>query len=343
MTDYYKVLEVSESADQETIKKSYRKLALKYHPDKNSESGAEERFKKIAEAYDILSDPEKKRKYDNQKNGVHTNFSDIFEQHYGRRDPFTSWGFSNPQPPKGSSLNINLQINLYEVLNGVDKKVKIKRNKKCTPCSGTGAENGVSFQTCGMCNGSGFVSYNQNRGYVQINSVQACTSCSGRGKVILENCFNCSGAGLKSEEDIVEIRIPAGAADNMQFVIENKGDESPDGGKAGDLYIRIREIPDPNFIRRGIDLISSKQITFIDAVLGTNVEIQMPTGENVKAVVDPGTTPGTVLRFPNKGVPNLGYGGNGNFLVELHIKIPNNLNQDQKELLNELKENEIFQ
>lgn len=349
MNNYYKILGVSEDADLDTIKKSYRDLAKKYHPDRNKESGAEEKFKEISEAYEHLGDPIKKQKYDNSRK-FGGGFSDIFGGFYQNQsyDPFAAhYGAykQNTHKPQtnGTSLNITLQITLNEVLNGIEKKIKIKRDKKCKSCKGTGAEGGSSFQTCGGCNGSGYFAINQNRGFVQINSVQLCGGCKGTGKVILESCLDCSGKGLIKDEDIIEIKIPPGSSDGMQFIIEGKGDESKDGGKNGDLFVKIKELSDPLFIRKGIDLITSKQITFIDAVLGTNIEVLMPNGEYVKTVVDPGTVPGTVLKFSQKGIPNMGYGGKGDFLVELNVKVPDNLTEEQKKWLEDQRNNEIFQ
>jgi molecular chaperone DnaJ len=347
--DYYKILEVAEDADPETIKKSYRNLALKYHPDKNKSAEAEDKFKLISEAYGILGDPSKKSSYDLKRKGG-MNFDDIFS-HFGQRfntgrDPFNDhynvWK-TTTQNQKGTSLNITLQVNLNEVLNGVDKKIRIKREKKCISCSGSGAE-ASSFQNCAMCNGSGHISVTQNRGgFIQINSVQVCNACQGSGRVVLEACLDCFGHGLKKDEEVVEIKIPAGASDGMQFIVEGRGNDSKLGGKAGDLFVKIKEISDPTFIRKGIDLITSKEITFIDAVLGTNIDVILPTGESVTTIVDPGTIPGTVLKFAQKGVPNMGYGGKGDFLVELNVKIPSHLTDEEKEWLEEQRNNNIFQ
>ncbi len=349
MKDYYKILEVSENADAETIKKSYRSLALKYHPDKNNSTEAEEKFKMISEAYGVLGDTTKKNKYDSERMG-RSNFEDLFNQFNGRfnggGDPFNDhynvWK-TPQQAQKGTSLNITLNIILDEVLNGVEKRIKIKREKKCKSCSGTGSEGGTSFQKCGRCNGSGYFTLNQNRGFVQINSVQVCSDCHGSGKVTLESCLDCVGAGLIKGEEIIDIKIPAGASEGMQFVLEGKGNEAKGEGKTGDLYVKIKEIPDPIFIRKGIDIITKREISFIDAVLGTNIDVIIPSGDIVTTVVDPGTIPGTVLRFGQKGVPNIGYGNKGDFLIELNIKIPTDLSDDQKEWLTEQKENKIFQ
>lgn len=341
MEDYYKILGVEETADQEAIKKSYRKLAVKFHPDKNKEAGAEERFKKIAEAYGAIGDPEKRLKYDlDRKNKSFYNPFSGFEKRSPGFSGFGSW--STPTPSKGSSLNITIQMGLSDILNGVEKKIKLKRSKRCVTCSGTGAEGGRSFQTCGLCQGSGFVSMNQMRGYVQINSVQSCTVCNGTGRVVLENCFSCYGKGLNTQEDVVDIKIPAGASDGMQFIIEGKGNESTLGGGNGDLYVKVKEVEDPRFNRRGIDLISLKEISFIEAVLGTNKEIDLPSGEKVKAIIEEGTVPGTILKFSQGGIPNMGFGGRGDFLVEITVKIPRDLTQEEKEILESLKKLDKF-
>jgi molecular chaperone DnaJ len=340
------------SASQEDIRDAFRRLSKKYHPDRNKEPDAEERFKKITEAYENIGDPSKRQEYDRKRkfgdsffNYGPNDFSG-FNNNWNHTDPFASHyshgGGFTPEAPKGTSLNITLKLYLQDILKGVDKRIKIKRDKKCSPCSGTGSENGASFQTCGTCKGSGFVTINRTTGFVQMNSVRSCDSCGGLGRVVLEVCLYCLGNGLKSEEDIIDVNIPAGASDGMQFVVSGKGNEGKGNGKSGDLYVKIKEIFDPNFLRRGVDLISSKQITFIEAVLGTNIDVEMPDGEKVKAVVSPGTIPGTVLSFAQKGVPGLGYGGVGNFLVELNVKIPDNLTDEQKKFLDELKDNEIF-
>ena len=167
-------------------------------------------------------------------------------------------------------------------------------------------------------------------------------SCNGSGKAILEYCMSCLGKGLINEEDVIEINVPGGASDGMQFVVSNKGNDGKGNGLPGDLYVRINEIEDENFVRRGTDLIASKQITFIDAVLGINIDVEMPDGEKVKAVVSPGTIPGTVLKFSQKGIPNIGYGNRGDFLVEINIKIPSDLNSDEKRFMEELRDYDMF-
>ncbi|NBU97731.1 MAG: hypothetical protein EBS19_05855, partial [Spirochaetia bacterium] len=332
------------NADQGTIKKAYRVMAKKFHPDKNKDSGAEEEFKKITEAYENIGDPSKRQEYD-RKRKVKDHFFGGFSNfnNWNSKDPFDS--HYNPevkQDAKGGHISITLKVTLRDILNGVEKKIKLRRDKKCKSCDATGAEGGKSFQTCGNCGGSGYVTVNKTNGYVNINSVTTCMACAGSGKTILEYCMSCLGKGLISEEEVIEINVPGGASDGMQFVVANKGNEGKGNGLPGDLYVRINEIEDENFIRRGTDLISSKQITFIDAVLGTNIDVEMPDGEEVKAIISPGTIPGTVLKFSNKGIPNIGYGGRGNFLVEINIKIPSDLNNEEKRFMEGLRYYDMF-
>jgi molecular chaperone DnaJ len=348
MENYYEILGVQDNSDQETIKRAYRTMAKKYHPDRNKEKGAEEKFKKISEAYDHIGDPEKRKQYDKKRNfkdsffgggfnGFGSGFNDPFANHYNAYQQSQP-----PRDPKGSDLNITLRITLNDVLNGVTKKIKLKRDRKCSPCSGTGALDGKSLQTCGTCNGSGQLLATQMRGFVHVNTIKPCHVCNGSGKTILEYCFTCIGKGVRSDDDIIDINIPAGSSDGMQFVVQGRGNEGKGNGVSGDLYVKIREIPDDRFTRRGIDLISNREITFIDAVLGTNIDVELPSGGTVKAVISPGTVSGTLIKFSQNGIPNLGYGGIGDFLVELNIKVPNDLNQEEKKFLEELREYDMF-
>lgn len=344
--DYYKILGVEKSSPDDVIKKAYRKLALKYHPDKNPTKEAEEKFKEISEAYDTLSDPKKRTKYDHQ--GKMNNFfggsNSPYEDMFAGFGNFGGGGFQgfNNQVKNGSSLTITLKAGLNEILNGIQKKIKIKRDIRCKPCHGTGSEGASSYQTCGICNGNGYINLSKMRGHVSINTIESCADCSGTGRVILESCIDCMGKGVTKGEDIIDVNIPAGVSDGMKFVLENKGNDGKDGGKPGDLFVKIKEIKDHGFQRNGIDLKSEVTIPFLDSVLGSKILVELPRGEMVRATIDPGTSPGTILRFSGKGIPNIGYGGIGDFLVEVSIKIPKDLSDEDKEFLNELREKDIF-
>jgi molecular chaperone DnaJ len=347
MENYYEVLGVSENSDNESIKKAYRNLAKKYHPDKNhGDTKAEEKFKKISEAYEILGDTRKKDQYDKKRKYGDSGFSfnnyDPWGHHYNPPTDY-SYGFSQRAPSKGGSLNITLSVNLQDILKGISKKIKIKRGKRCKSCGGNGSDNGNSFQTCGTCRGSGFINVTKSNGFVTMNSVSSCHSCSGRGKVILESCSDCSGKGLKHEEDFVDINVPPGAIEGLQFEVKGKGNESQEGGENGDLYIKIKENIGESYKRKGIDLVCSRQITFLDAVLGSKIEVDLPTGEKVRTVIDQGTVSGTILKFKGNGIPNIGYGGKGDLLIEINIKVPTPSSSEDFEFLESLKEKNIFQ
>ena len=344
--DYYKILGINENSKEDVIKKAYRKLAVKYHPDKNQgDPTSEEKFKEISEAYDILGDSKKRTKYDHERK-----MKNFFGGGFSGHQPFSGFhgfggggftGFQN-QPREGSSLTITLKAGLNEILNGIKKKIKIKRDIKCYPCQGTGSEGASSYQSCGICGGAGFLNVEKSRGYVVMNTIESCSECSGTGRVILESCIDCMGKGVTPKDDIIDINIPAGVHDGMKFVIENKGNEARDGGRTGDLFVKIKEIKDHGFIRRGINLTSEVDITFLDAVLGSKILVELPTGEMVRATIDPGTSPGTILRFSGKGIPNIGYGDIGDFLVEVGIKIPKEISEADKNLLESLKDQNVF-
>lgn len=349
--DYYKILGVKKSDSADVIKKAYRKLALKYHPDKNPTKESEEKFKGVSEAYDTLGDTKKRSEYDHQSKMNNffgggrrgTTYDNSFRgfSDFGNFTGSGFHGFSNTTQG-GSSLNITIKAGLNEIINGIQKKIRIKRDLKCSPCSGTGSEGGSSYQTCGGCKGAGYRNVEKIRGHIAMNTIESCIECSGTGKVILESCLDCMGKGVNKNEDIIDINIPAGANDGMKFVIEGKGNEVRNGGKAGDLFVNIKEIKDHEFTRRGINLVSEIKISFLDAVLGSKVSVQLPTGDTVKANIEPGTSPGTMLRFSGKGIPNIGYGGVGDFLVEVSLKIPKNIGDGDKKLLESLKDEDVF-
>ena len=344
--DFYAVLGVERNASPDEIKKAYRKLAIKYHPDKNpGNTVAEERFKEAATAYDTLSDPEKKRKYDSVGSNPFgggpfgSDFNPFQSQGFG-------WGdFFNPgnQRRKGNSLSVTIPITISEMITGVRKKIRVKRYCKCSTCSGSGAKDGESFQTCQRCSGTGYITSNRMKGIAMVQTTMPCEYCSSTGKIVLENCLDCLGGnGLKTVEEVVDINMPPGAIPGMNFEIKGKGNEGNDSTEPGDLIVRIGEIEDPRYSRSGTDLKITKEINFIDAVLGSKLTVEMPTGENITTVVEPSTKPGTILQFPGKGIPNYGYGSKGDFLIQVQVKIPSAETQEEKDFMESLRSNKIF-
>ena len=349
----------------EEIKKAYRKLALENHPDTNPGKNTEEMFKEIAEAYDILSDPAKKAKYDSPINNTYSNpgrnpFSsspyDDYMKRSSNRNKSAGWEESfydfdeffketpKREPPrtrrkKGQSISINIPISVTEMATGTQKKIKLKRNKKCSGCNGNGALGGNSFQSCGRCSGTGYVVRVEN---LFANRKTPCDVCHGSGKVILEECEVCNGIKVHLVEDIIDINIPAGTIAGMQFIIERKGHESADCSDPGDLIVFIKDLPDSEFIRTGTNLKVVRQISIVDAILGCKVKVTMPLGDIVHTVVEPGTTHGTILQFPGKGIPDLGTGTKGDFLVEIRIKIPHPISKEDYDLLENLRKTKLF-
>lgn len=354
MDNYYTVLGVNENDDQETIKKAYRELAKKYHPDKNKEEGAEERFKKISEAYNVISDPSERLKYDSKRKNTFSftqrpsgrSGNSSWDNHYNPGGSFAGgYGF-NPNPPvKGKDLKITLKGTLEDVLNGMRKKIKLKRGKKCNSCDGNGSLDGRSFQTCNTCTGSGFIRVTTNNGFITMESVTTCNYCHGEGKVVLEVCISCGGQKILKEEEIIDLNIPAGFSEGFIFTMYGKGDDSTNGGNPGDLKVSFDIEEHNKFFRRGMDLSCFKEITFLDASLGCKIEIDLLEGGSVIANVEKGTKPGTILRFKGKGLPQMGFMGGstrGDILLELSVKIPVPESEDDIELLQSLKEKEIF-
>jgi len=334
MKNYYEILGVQKNATDDELKKAYRKLALQYHPDKNP--GTEDKFKEVAEAYETLSNPEKRKKYDNPLRGFSGGFEG-FDSAYS--DLFNQWNSRNSKiRSKGQSLSIYIQLGIDDSITGISKKIRLKRKVRCKPCGGNGSLNGSSFQSCGECNGRGMVDAYSNRGFVQMIQTVACPKCQGKGKVILEGCDTCLSSGLADMEDVIEVNIPAGAVEGMQFQVHGKGNEDPMGGDNGDLIVNVRELKDARFQRIGNNIQTSKIISFIDACVGTTLDVELPLNEKATISVDPGTKSGTILKFTGKGIPHLGIGIKGDFLVEVKIHVPDNLSDGQKEILEKLKQ-----
>ena len=357
--DYYEVLGVSKSATPEEIKKAYRKIAIKYHPDKNPDDpSAEDKFKEAAEAYEVLSNAEKKQRYDQFGHagmnggfggGGGMNMDDIFSQFgdiFGGGSPFGDMfggggRGGGRRMRKGSNLRIRLKLNLEEIANGVEKKIKVKRHVACHTCGGNGAKNGTALKTCPQCQGSGQVRQVVNTMLGQMVSTQTCPACNGQGQTVTERCDTCHGSGTELKEEVISINIPAGVVDGMQLSMSGKGNAPQGGGVPGDLLIQVEEEPHPQLKRDGNNIVYDHYISFVDAALGTSIEV--PTiGGKVKVNVKAGTQSGEIFRLRGKGIRDINGYGKGDQLIHINVWTPKNLNSEEKELLERLRESPNF-
>ncbi len=358
--DYYEVLGVAKTATPEELKKAYRKLAIKYHPDKNpGDKEAEEKFKEAAEAYDVLSDPEKRQKYDQfghnmgpqgfpgggfggghgfTMEDIFSQFGDIFGGHGG----FDMGGFGSAaggRPRKrqrrGDDLRITLKLSLEDIAKGISKTLKLKAFAKCDHCNGTGAKDGTAFVTCPTCHGSGTVMRTQQTIFGLSQSAAVCPECNGDGKIIKENCTYCNGTGVQHKEQVVSFNIPAGVADGMTLTVKGKGNAPMHGGVNGDLLVVIEEIKHPELIRDGNDVVYNLMLDFPTAALGGSVEV--PTiGGRARLKIAAGTQPGKVLRLRGKGLPSTDGYGTGDELVNVMVYVPETLNDEERKLIEQL-------
>ena len=366
--DYYEVLGVNKDASEDEIKKAYRKLAIKYHPDRNPGSKeAEEKFKEAAEAYDVLHDPKKRQQYDqfgfNAPGGggfegfsgggfsmddIFSMFGDVFGGHSG----FSGFGGfgggtagERQQPQyRGADLRLKVKLTLQEISTGVTKKFKVKKDIACTHCHGSGAENGSGTQTCPTCHGQGVVVKTVRTMLGMMQTQSECPTCHGAGTVIKNKCQHCHGTGVVKGEEIAEIKIPAGVAEGMVVNVPGKGNAGPRNGITGNIQVLIEEQPNDTFIRDGQDIIYNLLLDFPTAALGGEVEI--PTLENtrVRIKIEAGTQPGKTLRLRGKGLPAVqGYGsGRGDLVVNISIYVPKTLNRDEKETIERLRTSDNF-
>ncbi|MBC6611670.1 molecular chaperone DnaJ [Hymenobacter sp. BT507] len=354
--DYYEILGVVKTASGDEIKKAYRKVAIKYHPDKNPDDpSAEDKFKEAAEAYEVLSDQDKRARYDRfghqgvgGASGGGPNMEDIFSQ-FG--DIFGGGGFEGffgggqrgggRRVKKGSNLRIKLKLDLEEVANGVEKKIKVKRYTACNTCSGTGAKNGTDLRECSTCHGEGQVKRVVNTMLGQMVSASTCPTCHGEGKVVTSKCDVCHGEGRQLQEEIIPINIPAGVAEGMQLSMGGKGNYPERGGVPGDLLIQIEEEPHELLKRDGNNIMFEQYISFVDAALGANLEVPTIEGK-VKIKVEPGTQPGKILRLRGKGIKDINGYGRGDQLIHLNVWTPKNVNGEERELLEKLRNAQNF-
>lgn len=344
--DYYSILGIDKNATEDEIKKAYRKMAMKYHPDKNpNDDKAEAKFKEAAEAYDVLSNSEKRSNYDRfgtaDGGGFGSfggfggfNMEDIFSQ-FG--NIFGNRGRSgNNRRKKGSDLRIKVSLTLDEIITGVTKKIKYKKQSKCEPCEGKG---GTDIRQCVMCGGSGERMVVQHTPFGQITQSSSCPDCQGTGEQVTNKCKHCQGQGTKVTEQTVDVEIPAGVSNGMQMNMHGFGN-SIRNGTEGDLNIIFDEIRDPKFRREGGNIIMDTEITVIDAILGSILNIDTPHGP-LDITIEPGTEPGKIIRINGKGVPDINYGV-GSLIIQLKVKIPKNISPEEKSILQNLKKSNSF-
>jgi len=340
--DYYKILEVNRNSSKDDIKKSYRRLSKKYHPDMNqNDKESESKFKEISEAYEILSDDNKKLNYDrfgsttnefNQNQGFGYDFNDIFSQ-FG--DIFGG-GRRSQKRRKGGDLRLKVSLTLNEIIKGCTKKLKYKRQDTCQSCSGKG---GTDVRDCLPCNGSGRRVVVQNTQFGQMRQETGCPDCNGSGKNVVNKCGVCHGSGTTSKDEIVDVDIPKGVSSNMMFTMQGYGNHTRDG-VPGDLQIVIDEIKEPGIIRDNNNLIIEKEVSVIDAIIGKNISVKTPHGD-IPVTIEPGTDHGKQFRVRGKGVPDMNY-GLGDLIVVVKIKIPKSISLDEKYILEKLKDSKNF-
>ena len=369
--DYYEVLEVPKTATADEIKKAYRKKAIQYHPDKNpGDKEAEEKFKEAAEAYSVLSDPDKRAKYDqfgfdglngasgfggSGFGGAGMSMDDIFSM-FG--DIFGGGGFGSSfggfggfggrtrqrgeQKMRGSDIRIKVSLTLEEINTGVSKKFKLKKLVPCSHCHGTGAQDGSGTETCPDCHGTGTVLRTQQSFFGMVQTQSVCPRCGGEGKIIKNRCPHCGGDGVVYGEEIVEVNIPAGVAEGMQLSVEGKGNAGKHNGYNGNLLVQIEEQPHKDLVRDENDLVYNLLLTVPQASLGGAVEIPTLDGA-VKLKIEPGTQPGKMLRLRGKGLPEVNSSRRGDMIVNISVYIPETLSRDEKQAMEKFQTSDHFQ
>ena len=360
--DYYEVLGVSKTATEDEIKKAYRKIAIKYHPDRNpGDKDAEEKFKEAAEAYDVLHDPQKRQQYDQFGfdgpmgggfggfGGASMNMDDIFSM-FG--DIFGGHGFGGfggggqrrPQQYRGSDLRLKVRLSLEEINTGVTKKFKVRKDVTCPCCHGSGAEEGSSKEQCPTCHGSGVITHTTQSIFGMMQTQGVCPTCQGEGTIIKNKCKECGGEGIIKGEEVVEINIPAGVAQGMIVNVPGKGNAGRRNGVNGDIQVFVEEEPHESFVRDGNDLIYNLLLDFPTAALGGDIEIPTIEGGKLRVKVDSGTQPGKTLRLRGKGLPAVkGYGtGKGDLVVNISVYVPKTLSREEKEAIQKFKDSDNF-
>ena len=364
--DYYEVLGVDKSASADDIKKAYRKLAVKYHPDKNpGDKAAEEKFKEAAEAYSVLSDADKKARYDQfghsgvegagpDFSGGFGNLNDILNDLFGGAFGGGFGGFSGfgggfgggqrqqQRVYRGRDIRVRVKLTLEEIAHGVEKDITIEKSVPCQDCGGKGAKNSSDIKTCPACNGTGQVQRVVNSFLGQTVTYSTCQQCGGEGKVITNPCRSCGGTGLVRKRETIKVKIPAGVEAGMQLTIQGEGHAAKNNGINGDLLVVIEEQEHPNLKREGNNLYYTKVVSLPDAILGAEVEVPCLDGA-YKIKVEPGTQSGTIVRLRNKGLPTVnGYGGTSDMYVKIAVWIPKKLEKDEKAVIESLRGKESF-
>lgn len=361
--DYYEVLGVGKNATEDEIKKAYRKLAIKYHPDRNPDDAkAEEKFKEAAEAYDVLHDPQKRQAYDQfgfdgpagaggfggfsggggfSMDDIFSMFGDVFG---GRGGGFGGGGRRQPARYRGADLRLKVRLSLQETATGVTKKFKVRKDIECRHCHGSGAEGGSGNETCPNCHGSGMEVRTQQSIFGMVQTQTTCHVCGGEGTVIRNKCHECGGTGVVKGEEVVEIKIPAGVAEGMVVNVPGKGNAGQHNGISGDIQVFIEEAADDTFVRDGNNVIYNLLLDFPTAALGGSVDIPTIEGNTVKIRIEPGTQPGKTLRLRGKGLPAVqGYGsGMGDLIVNISVYVPKTLSREEKNAIEGFKGSDNF-
>lgn len=357
MADYYETLGVSRDADKEEIKQAYRRLARKYHPDVNKEPGAEERFKEINRAYEVLSEPEMRARYDRfgeagvggaaagaggfQDFGDFGGFAaDIFESFFsgfGGGGMGTQTASRKRGPARGDDLRLDLKLEFREAVFGGEKEIRISHLETCNTCEGSGAKPGTRPRTCSTCNGQGQVRRAARTPFGSFTQVSVCPTCNGTGQMIEEKCETCGGRGQRQETKKLKITIPAGVDNGTRLRVTGEGDSGQRNGPAGDLYVYLYVNDDVEFRREGINILSTLKVSYIQAILGSRIEVNTVDDIPQELLVPPGTQPGTVLTLEGKGVPKLGNPvARGDHLITIQVDIPTKLGAEERELLEKI-------
>lgn len=350
--DYYETLGVARDADKEEIKRAYRRLARKYHPDVNKEAGAEDRFKEINRAYEILSEPEMRARYDRfgeagvgsgagaagfQDFGDVSGFADIFESFFSGFAGGAPQGTARRRgPARGDDLRLDLKLDFREAVFGGEREIRVPHLENCGTCSGTGAKSGTRPRTCSTCNGSGQVRRATRTPFGSFTQVSVCPTCNGEGQVVEEKCEVCGGNGRKQETKKLKITIPAGVDSGTRLRVSREGDAGQRGGPPGDLYVYLFVNEDPEFQRDGINILSEIKISYLQAILGCRLEVNTVDGPE-ELLIPAGTQPGTVLTLESRGVPKLGNSvSRGDHLITVQVEIPTRVSTEERELLEKL-------